>query len=113
MRNTVKSAVMLDEDDDFVNSRMSNYVHYILKINVNEVLICMLKQAYAAIIELGYEKIQKEKKQMELSLEVGLKKFPNSAILHEWMLKKNELFYEPHDDEVANETSETETESDN
>ncbi|KAL4588513.1 hypothetical protein LXL04_001404 [Taraxacum kok-saghyz] len=41
-------------------------------INVDEVLICMLKQAYAAIIE--------------------------------------ELFHEPHDDEVANET---ETESDN
>ncbi|KAL4587448.1 hypothetical protein LXL04_000319 [Taraxacum kok-saghyz] len=50
---------------------------------------------------------------MELSLEAGLKKFSNSAILHEWMLKKNELFHEPHDDEVANETSETETESDN
>ncbi|KAL4579361.1 hypothetical protein LXL04_015503 [Taraxacum kok-saghyz] len=50
---------------------------------------------------------------MELSLEAGLKKFPNSAILHEWKLKKKELFHEPHDDEVANETSETETESDN
>ncbi|KAL4555219.1 hypothetical protein LXL04_037830 [Taraxacum kok-saghyz] len=69
--------------------------------------------AYAAIIEVGYEKIQKEKNQMELSLEARLKKFPNSAILHEWMLKKNELFHEPYDDEVANETSETETESDN
>ncbi|KAL4555770.1 hypothetical protein LXL04_038398 [Taraxacum kok-saghyz] len=80
------------------------------EINVNEVLICMLKQAYAAIIEVGYEKIQKEKNQMELSLEAGLKKFPNNAILHEWMLKKNEFFHKPHDDEVANETSETETE---
>ncbi|KAL4590492.1 hypothetical protein LXL04_003422 [Taraxacum kok-saghyz] len=83
------------------------------EINVDEVLICMLKQAYAAIIEVGYEKIQKEKNQMELSLEAGLKKFPNSAILHEWMLKKKKLFHEPHYDEVANETSETETESDN
>ncbi|KAL4558117.1 hypothetical protein LXL04_036314 [Taraxacum kok-saghyz] len=83
------------------------------EINVDEVFICMLKQAYAAIIEVGYEKIQKEKNQMELSLEAGLKKFPNSAILHEWMLKKKELFHEPHDHEVANETSETETGSDN
>ncbi|KAL4581196.1 hypothetical protein LXL04_017406 [Taraxacum kok-saghyz] len=73
----------------------------------------MLKQAYTAIIEVGYEKIQKEKNQMELSLEAGLKKFSNSAIMHEWMLKKKELFHEPHDDEVANETSETKTESDN
>ncbi|KAL4556437.1 hypothetical protein LXL04_039089 [Taraxacum kok-saghyz] len=29
--------------------------------------------AYAAIIEVGYEKIQKEKNQMELSLEAGIK----------------------------------------
>ncbi|KAL4574171.1 hypothetical protein LXL04_020996 [Taraxacum kok-saghyz] len=65
------------------------------------------------LLTLDMREYKKKKNQRELSLEVGLKKFPNSAILHEWMLKKKELFHEPHDDEVANETSETKTESDN
>ncbi|KAL4576993.1 hypothetical protein LXL04_013094 [Taraxacum kok-saghyz] len=43
----------------------------LLQVAVNNILNLFIL-AYAAIIEVGYEKIQKEKNQMELSLEAGI-----------------------------------------
>ncbi|KAL4560294.1 hypothetical protein LXL04_032444 [Taraxacum kok-saghyz] len=104
--NTVESAVMLDEDDDFVNPEW-------LTIDFGKQKLDSTENLGVDVAQNDEELVDKEFADEELSLEAGLKKFPNSAILHEWKLKKKELFHEPHDDEVANETSETETESDN
>lgn len=69
-------------------------------------------QAYCALAEIGYNNIVEEKNNLELALKEGLKRFPDSGILKQWVEKKMNLFNEKWEDVVEESDSATETDED-
>ncbi|CAI9287653.1 unnamed protein product [Lactuca saligna] len=49
---------------------------------------------FVAVLEHSYGKLLSKKSNMEVALKHGLQKFPESKVLKEWIIKKNELFNE-------------------
>ncbi|KAI3752042.1 hypothetical protein L2E82_23151 [Cichorium intybus] len=57
------------------------------------------EEAFCAIVDIGFEKILKEKENMEIALSTGLAKFPESEMLISWKNKIRHMFYGETDSE--------------
>ncbi|KAI3518123.1 hypothetical protein L1887_06524 [Cichorium endivia] len=57
------------------------------------------EEAFCAIVDIGFNKILKEKENMEIALSAGLAKFPESELLISWKNKITHMFYGETDSE--------------
>ncbi|KAI3504942.1 hypothetical protein L1887_26752 [Cichorium endivia] len=57
------------------------------------------EEAFCAIVDIGFNKILKEKENMEIALSAGLAKFPESELLISWKNKIKHMFYGETDSE--------------
>ncbi|KAI3518323.1 hypothetical protein L1887_06921 [Cichorium endivia] len=57
------------------------------------------EEAFCTIVDIGFNKILKEKENMEIALSAGLAKFPESELLISWKNKIKHMFYGETDSE--------------